>query len=89
MDHPENVKTSFRNVDEFIEYLSEVRPLLEVIAATGRPEDGAVQNARKALKMFEDDCAPLRTQYDHMKKPDGSVEIGFSADAWAMLRGLR
>lgn len=81
------VKTTFRNQQEFITYLQEVRPTIVKTRqlAKQRNEGRIVAKCDNVLRLFENDSALLREAYNKIQKPDGTLEMGFSQDAWALL----
>ena len=82
------VKTRFKNADDFIAYVEEVKPMILDVQTVARLRGDKVMLAESAklLKLFANDSAILRAGIQKVQKPDGSIEMGISADAWALLR---
>lgn len=87
----ETAKTRFRTAEELIEYLSEVRPMVEMMLQVSGQDHSTkgrhmFQQAEKLMKALDPEF--LRGCFKP-NRPDGSMEIGFTADAWALLQKAR
>lgn len=85
--------TVFKDVDAFLAEMLEAKPMIEEVRtlAQQRADGNMVKEAEKLLTLFANDCQVLRELARRIQKPDGSIHMSFTQDAWNFLRanGIR
>lgn len=83
-----SIQTRWATVEDFLAYLEGTRPLLEDVrfVALQLGDVETVETAEQLLTLYANDSALLRQLAERLRKPDGSVELGFSQEAFNILR---
>lgn len=81
-------RTVFKNVDDFIAEMSESKSLIEMTKEIALRHGDAemIEQSDKLLSLFANDAAILRELAKRIQKPDGTIQFGFTQDAWNLLR---
>ena len=81
-------KTVFKDAEEFVQHVEELKPFLAEMRELLRlfPNPEIASDLPRLESVFANDSEFLHEQAARLAKPDGRIELGFTQDAFLLLR---